>query len=544
MSDTPRPVVLCILDGFGERGEDDGNAVRLAKTPALDALRANCPTTSIGASGPDVGLPEGQMGNSEVGHTMLGAGRMVKSAVTRINETISSRKLGRNEMIDQTMRIAAYRKCPLHLMGLLSNGGVHSHIDHLYKLIDLCDFHEIEPIVHVFTDGRDTPPRSCMKFIDQLELYLEGKGKIGTISGRYYAMDRDERWDRTYQTFHAIVRDKVLGADAPTMETAFDVVAYSYGKGLDDEFIEPHRIGDYTGVNGEFMADFASNEKVWEWTGEDVAFCFNFRGDRMRQLSAMLTRQGLPDDIAIDLLQDRMYPTRAFPEHCYATMTHYSDDLDIPVAFGKEAVTETLGEVVAKAGLKQFRCAETEKFPHVTTFFSGGREGEFEDETRKMVPSPRLVDTYDEKPQMSAPKVAKNVTEAIDGGDYDLVIVNFANPDMVGHTGQLAPAIKAVEVVDQAIAQIADAVRKAGGALLITADHGNCETMVATDGGAHTAHTTNPVPFIYLNEGDTDATLRAGGRLCDVAPTILELLGIEQPKAMTGQSLRQSGRKT
>jgi len=535
----PRPVVLCILDGFGEGSDSEANAAQLASTPAIDALRTNSPTTSIGASGPAVGLPEGQMGSSEIGHLTLGAGRLILSEMTRINDVIKSKKFGRTEFIDQTMRIAAYRSCPLHLFGLLSDGGIHSSFDHLIKLIDLAHFHEVEVIVHAFTDGRDSPPRSAMTYLDKLELYLEGKGKIGTICGRYYAMDRDERWDRTYQAFHAIVRDKALGPTVERAETAFDAVSLAYGRGQNDEFIEPTRIGDYQGVNGEFMADFAANEPVWEWTGEDVGFAFNFRGDRMRQLSAMLTREGLPDEIALDLLQDRHYPVLAFPEHCYATMTHYGDDLKLPVAFPKQTLDQTLGELVAAAGMKQLRCAETEKFPHVTYFFSGGREELFDGETRAVVKSARLVDTYDEKPEMSAPKVGAKVLEGIESGEHDLIVVNFANPDMVGHTGKLDAAVKAVEAVDDAIGKIAEKVRAAGGALIVTADHGNCETMVDAKGRPHTAHTTNPVPFIYLNERDRGATLRQGGRLCDVAPTVLELLELAQPASMSGVSLRR-----
>jgi 2,3-bisphosphoglycerate-independent phosphoglycerate mutase len=353
-------------------------------------------------------------------------------------------------------------------------------------------------------------------------------------------MDRDERWDRVYQAFHAIVRDKVLGDEAPVAETPYDAVNRSYLDGITDEFLVPTRIGGYRGLVGEFMADFAAPNPVWEWTGEECGFVFNFRGDRARQLTAMLTREGLPDYVSDDLLMDRDKPVRAFREHCLATMTNYGAALPVPVAFDKQHVADSLGEVLAKAGLEQLRCSESEKFPHVTHFFSGGREERFEGESRIVVPSPKLVETYDEKPEMSAAKLTAAVTTAIVGGKVDVIVVNFANPDMVGHTGKLDAAIAAVQAVDAALGTIAEAVRQAEGALIVTADHGNCERMKHDDGGPHTAHTESPVPFIYLNERDADARLRDGGSLADVAPTILDVLGLEQPAAMTGKTLRRS----
>jgi len=537
----PTPVVLCILDGFGERAEDEANATRLATTPALDALRSSHPCTQLAASGQAVGLPKGKMGNSEVGHLTIGAGRVLLTDVCRINDAIAANKFSMNEMVDQTMRIGIYHERPLHLFGLLSDGGIHSHIDHLFTLIDTAHFHEIPVIVHAFLDGRDTPPRCAMDYLDKLQMHLEGKdGSIGTISGRYYAMDRDERWDRVDRAFHAIVRNKTLGPDAPRADTPFDLVSQSYGQGISDEFIVPTRIGDYQGLGGEFMADFASPTPIWEWTGEDAGFAFNFRADRMRQLTGMFTRQGIPDYVLDDLLVDRDKPVRAFQENYFATMTRYGDSFDLPVAFPKDKLSHTLGQLVSEAGLTQLRCAETEKFAHVTYFFSGGQEEPFEGESRAVVPSPRLVDTYDEKPEMSAAKVAAKVVEAIEAGQTDFICVNFANPDMVGHTGKLDAARAAVEAVDQSLAQIVDAIDKTGGALLVTADHGNCERMTDSAGRPHTAHTTNPVPFICFEPGSHSRRLREGGSLADIAPTVLDLMGIDPPEIMTGRSLLES----
>jgi 2,3-bisphosphoglycerate-independent phosphoglycerate mutase len=535
----PRPLVLCILDGFGERAERDANAIRLAKTPYLDAL-AQSPHTLIGTSGPDVGLPPGQMGNSEVGHLNFGAGRIAMMDITRIDVAVAEHMLSANPVIDRTFKLAKdhhpaedRRPGRLHLFGLLSDGGVHSSLGHLFALVEAAHYEAIPVVVHAFLDGRDTPPRSAGKFIDQLEYFLDGgkKGVIGTLSGRYWAMDRDKRWDRVHKAFKAIVR-----GDAPREDTAFDALAKSYQKGVSDEFVEPVRIGAYTGIKGTLLADFASSKPVWEWFGDETGFAFNFRPDRMREISAMLTRRNLPPDVA-ELLMERGKPIFAFDKFSYATMTEYDAALGLPVAFPKEVVVDSFGELLSRAGLRQLRCAETEKYAHVTYFFSGGREEPFEGEDRQLVPSPRDVATYDLKPEMSAAGVASQVVAAIEKGTYDFILVNFANPDMVGHTGKLEAAIHAVEAVDAALGAIMNAVRAAGGALLVTADHGNCEQMKDDKGEPHTAHTTNPVPFYYFNEADRAVALRSGGRIADVAPTMLDLLGLPQPEAMTGRSL-------
>jgi 2,3-bisphosphoglycerate-independent phosphoglycerate mutase len=540
----PRPLVLSILDGFGERAERDGNAIRLATTPTLDALAAS-PHTHIGTSGPDVGLPVGQMGNSEVGHLNFGAGRIAMMDISRIDAAVVGRTLSQNPVIDQIFRIAKHHlNKRLHLFSLLSDGGVHSALGHLFALIDAAHFAEIPVVVHVFLDGRDTPPRSAGGFLNQLEHVLDGgkKGVIGTLSGRYWAMDRDHRWDRVHKAYQAIVR-----GEAPKAETAQEALRNSYDHDIGDEFVEPIRIGEYEGIDGSFMADFARKSEaaagddappappVWAWHGQEAGFACNFRPDRMRELSAMLTRKNLPPE-AEALLTEHGRKVYAFDDRCYATMTEYDTALALPVAFPKDVVTDSFGELLARAGLRQLRCAETEKYAHVTYFFSGGREKPFEGEDRKLIPSPRDVATYDLKPEMSAAGVGEAVVSAIQGGTYDFILVNFANPDMVGHTGKLDPAIHAVEAVDAALGGIVAAVREAGGALLVTADHGNCEQMKDAEGHPHTAHTLNPVPLYYFNEADQGAKLHPG-RICDVAPTMLEILGLPQPEAMTGRSL-------
>lgn len=528
----PRPLVLCILDGFGERLESEANAIRLAKTPHLDVIARDYPSTHIGTSGPDVGLPPGQMGNSEVGHLNFGAGRIALMDIVRIDVAIAENKLASNEKIALHFNIAKDRKCRLHLFGLVSNGGVHASLDHLYALIDAAHFAEIPVVVHAFLDGRDTPPKSAWKFVEQLQHNLEGKGTIGTLSGRYYAMDRDKRWDRVHRAYKAIVK-----AEAPRIKTVYEAISLSYDAGKTDEFVEPVVIGDYEGIAGNYMADFAAKSPVWEWFGEEVGMSFNFRPDRMREISAMFMRRNLPPEVN-EWLTDRGKAVYAFDEWSYLCMTEYDAALKLPVAFTKDDVKETFGEVIARAGLTQLRCAETEKYAHVTYFFSGGRELPFEGEDRKLVPSPRDVATYDEKPQMSAPEVAASVAEAVRSGKYDFILVNFANPDMVGHTGNLEAAITAVESIDVGIGAIYEAVREAGGALMITSDHGNCEQMRDEQGRPHTAHTTNPVPLYYVNDADKGIALRAGARIADVAPTMLEILGVPTPEVMTGRSLR------
>jgi 2,3-bisphosphoglycerate-independent phosphoglycerate mutase len=501
--------VLVILDGFGERPETADNAVRLAKTPHLDELYAGYPHTLIGTSGPDVGLPPGQMGNSEVGHLNFGAGRIALMDISRIDVAVADGTLGRNPVLRSAIDGAKQRGGRLHLLGLVSNGGVHSSLEHLLALIDAAAQASVKVVVHSFLDGRDTAPQSGESFVAILLERLRGKGEIGVVTGRYWAMDRDQRWDRIERSWRAIVL-----ADAPRVSGALEAIRASYANGKGDEFVEPAVVGDYAGVDA----------------GKDTAIFFNFRPDRAREITQALTDPKFS--------QFARPAGKEAPFAVYACMTTYDKTFPLPIAFPKESYPDIFPEILARTNKTQFRCAETEKYAHVTYFFNGGREEPFTGEDRVMIPSPRDVKTYDEKPEMSEPKVADAVASAIRSGKYDFVLVNFANPDMVGHTGKLEPAIAAVEAVDSGVGAVVGAARAMGGAVLITADHGNCELMRdPVTGGPHTAHTTNPVPLFYVNDADAKATLRPGGRICDVAPTILKLMGLPQPHAMTGVPL-------
>jgi 2,3-bisphosphoglycerate-independent phosphoglycerate mutase len=496
-----------ILDGFGERAERADNAVRLANAPRLAELFAKYPHGVIGTSGPDVGLPPGQMGNSEVGHLNFGAGRIAMMDISRIDNAVFDGSLGKNQVIRDRIAQAKEAGGALHLFGLCSDGGVHAMLTHVMAIIDAAHATGVHCIMHAFLDGRDVQPKTAPRYVAALEKHLEGKGVIGTVSGRYWAMDRDNRWERVQKAFDAIVFAK--GARHASAVAGIEA---SIAAGKTDEFVEPFVVGDYAGVA----------------TGKDSAQHCNFRPDRARELTRALAVEkfdGFPRERAPFLGR-------------YGCMTTYDASLALPIAFPKEAYPDIFPEVIAKAGLTQFRCAETEKYAHVTYFFNGGREEQFQGEERAMIPSPKDVATYDEKPEMSAKGVGEAVVRAIDSDRFDFVLVNFANPDMVGHTGILDAAIHAVEAVDAQVGAIADAVRKKGGALLVTADHGNCELMKdPATGEPHTSHTLNPVPLVYVNDADTHARVAKGGRICDVAPTMLALLGLTQPAAMTGHDL-------
>ena len=502
----PRPVVLIVLDGFGERTEREANATVLARAPRLAALRETYPHTHLDASGPAAGLPEGQMGNSEVGHMILGAGRVAKMDITRIDDAVEDGSFFDNAELVAAVEAARKSGGVLHLAGLVSPGGVHSSHEHVYALVRLAEKRGVSVRVHAILDGRDTPPRSAAGFIAELERELGSAGRIALITGRYWAMDRDNRWERVAKAYAAMV-----DATGPRFDSAAAALADAYAKDQNDEFVEPRIIGDYTGMKD----------------GDAVIF-FNFRADRAREITRALTAATLPG----------FERTRVPRLSRYTCMTRYAEDLDLPVAFPKPALQRIFPEVVAENGLKQLRCAETEKYAHVTYFFNGGEEQLFPGEDRVLVPSPKEVATYDEKPQMSAGKVTEEVVARIDAATYDFILVNFANPDMVGHTGFLDAASTAVETVDAGVGRIVDATQRQGGVVCITADHGNCELMVdPTTGQPHTAHTTNPVPFILVADAQKKAHLRTGGMLCDVAPTLLGLMGLPQPPEMTGRSL-------
>jgi 2,3-bisphosphoglycerate-independent phosphoglycerate mutase len=500
-----RPVMLVVLDGYGWRDEKADNAVRLARTPTFDRLWSSCPHALLRTSGEDVGLPHGQMGNSEVGHLNIGAGRVVKQTLQRIADAIADHEIDRAPALQAFIKRLGESGGTCHLMGLVSPGGVHSHQDHAAALAHLLADAGIPTVVHAFTDGRDTPPRSAGDDIKRLAGALPDAVKIATVSGRYYAMDRDKRWERVGKAYEAIV-----AADAPRFDTAQAVVADSYAHDKSDEFVVPAAVGNYQGIRDG-----------------DGVLCFNFRADRVREILLAL----------LDPRFSGFARSRTVKIAAAIGMTPYSEELEalMQAIFPHEDLHHVLGEVAADAGRAQVRMAETEKYPHVTYFLNGGREEPYRGEDRIMVPSPKVA-TYDLQPEMSAPELTDKAVAAIGSSKYDLIVLNYANPDMVGHTGSLPAAIKAVETVDTGLGRIADAIAKAGGALLVTADHGNCEMMRdPVTGGPHTSHTTGPVPILAFGAGDK-AKLR-DGRLADIAPTLLELMGLPQPKEMTGGSL-------
>ena len=504
----PRPVMLVILDGFGWREESADNAVRLARKPHFDRLWLECPHALLRTSGRDVGLPDGQMGNSEVGHMNIGAGRVVMQELPRIGEALAAGELPTLPAFQDLVEKLRGSGGTCHLMGLVSPGGVHSHQDHAAAVARALVAAGIPVALHAFTDGRDTPPRAGAAYLRRLGAALPEGARIATVSGRYYAMDRDKRWDRVAKAYLAITE-----GEGARFADALSVIDNAYAENVTDEFIVPAAVGAWRGMRDG-----------------DGLLCFNFRADRVRELLGAL----LAPDFA-------GFPRpRAIRFAAAVGMTHYSDELApyLGVLFPPQTMANLLGEVVAAAGLRQLRIAETEKYAHVTYFLNGGRETPYAGEDRVMVPSPKVA-TYDLQPEMSAPEVTEKAVAAIGSGTYDLIVLNFANPDMVGHTGSLPAAIRAVETVDAGLGRIVQAIEAAGGALLVTADHGNCELMRdPATGGPHTAHTTNPVPVLLL--GSPARSLR-DGRLADIAPTLLRLMGLRQPAEMTGQALTGSG---
>ena len=500
---TPKPVVLTILDGWGLRDDPTANAPKLANTPTMDHLMATCPNATLVTHGPDVGLPSGQMGNSEVGHTNIGAGRVVAMDLGQIDLAIEDGSFFENQaMLDFA---AAVNKSGgrAHIMGVVSDGGVHGHISHIKAAVKMLTDQGVDVVLHAITDGRDVAPTSAKGFISDLDGSLPDTAMIGTVIGRYFAMDRDTRWDRVERAYNAMIMGQGTSA-----ATALEAVQDAYAKDQNDEFIEPCVIGDYSGLN----------------TG-DGFFCLNFRADRAREI---LSAIGDPDFEGF---------ARDLPELSgLLGMVDYSKahNAFMTTAYPKQEIKNTLGEWVAKHGRKQYRLAETEKYPHVTFFLNGGQETPEDGEDRFMPKSPNVA-TYDLQPEMSADEVTDKFVAAVEAG-YDLIVTNYANPDMVGHTGDLDAAIKACEAVDSALGKVLVAVEKAGGAMIVTADHGNCETMVDPEtGGPHTAHTTNLVPVVLF--GGPEGASLSDGRLADLAPTLLGLMGLPQPEEMTGQSL-------
>lgn len=507
-----KPVMLMILDGWGYRSEKSGNAIELANAPNYHALLKKWPNILLNASGLSVGLPEGTMGNSEVGHLNLGAGRVVYQEFTRINKSIEEKTFFQNEVLKKTFTELKVSGGALHLMGLCSDIGVHSHLNHLYALVDFASQSGIKNIfVHCFTDGRDSPPDSGLGYIKAVEENIRGKAKIATVMGRYWGMDRDKRWDRVEKAYNALV-DGVGLKESSAVET----VEKSYKAGKTDEFIEP-----------TVICDGAS--PIAKINDDDSVIFFNFRADRAREMTRAMT------DASFNEFKRRVPKLTSF-----VMMTRYEESFALPVIFPPERLTNILGEVLSKSGKKQLRIAETEKYAHVTYFFNGGEEKVFDGEDRALIPSPRDVPTYDKKPEMSALQVTEEVLKRIDSDNYDVIILNYANPDMVGHTGVLAAAIKAVETVDGCLQRVIDAVLKKNGVVLLTADHGNCEEMIDERGEPQTAHTTDLVPFVVIGNGLESAKLTRTGALCDIAPTILKLIGVKSPAEMTGHCLIES----
>ncbi|HUB12481.1 MAG TPA: 2,3-bisphosphoglycerate-independent phosphoglycerate mutase [Acetobacteraceae bacterium] len=499
-----RPVMLVILDGFGWRDAIEDNAVRLAKTPTFTRLWQTCPHAFLHTSGRDVGLPDGQMGNSEVGHMNIGAGRVVAQELVRIGDAIADGSMAKAPPLTDFIGKLRQSKGTCHLLGLVSPGGVHSHQDHAAALAGILHDAGIPTVVHAFTDGRDTPPQSAIEDLKRLRQALPSGVRIATVCGRYFAMDRDKRWDRVAKAYAALAE-----ADAPRLDDPVKAVQAGYDAAKYDEFIPPTVIGDYKGMQDG-----------------DGVLCFNFRADRVREILAAL----------LDPNFDGFSRKRTVRFGAALGVAFYADALApfLEVLFPPTRLEHILGGVVADAGKAQLRMAETEKYPHVTYFLNGGEETPFPREDRIMVPSPKVA-TYDLQPEMSAPELTDKAVAAIDAGKYDLIVLNYANPDMVGHTGSLPAAIKAVETVDAGLGWLVEAVHRQGGALLVTADHGNCELMKDPEtGGPHTAHTTNPVPVVLV---DGHANTIQDGILADVAPTLLDLMGLEQPHEMTGHTL-------
>jgi 2,3-bisphosphoglycerate-independent phosphoglycerate mutase len=507
-----RPVVLVVLDGWGFRESSEGNAIHAARTPTWDRLWARAPRTLLDASGLAVGLPEGQMGNSEVGHLNLGAGRVVMQDLVRIGEAIRQRTFFDIDALRGACAHVRKSNGTLHLLGLVGDGGVHGHDDHLLALVDLAERERVPRVaLHLLLDGRDTLPKSGLGYVRNLLERVKGRAEVASIGGRYFGMDRDRRWARTQKCYDAAVR-----GSGPTTQDPIAFITGNYERGVTDEFMEPAVLVR----DGAPVAPMRDGDAVITW---------NFRSDRMRQIVAALSAREF-DGFDVD---DR-------PRLHVATMTQYDQTFGLPVAFEPFSMAKIVAEVLEDAGMSTLRTAETEKYPHVTYFFNGGNEVPYRGEERILVPSQQVA-TYDLMPEMSAPGITDVLCKAITTKSHEFTLCNYANGDMVGHSGNFAATVRACEVVDEQLARIVAAAEQSGARLLITADHGNCEMMLdPTTGGPHTAHTTNPVPFLIVEDGEA-VPLRSGGALCDVGPTVLSLLGVERPSEMTGRDLRLIG---
>jgi len=507
-----RPVVLAVLDGWGCSDKMHGNAIAAAHTPHWNAFFEKYPWTMLQASGEDVGLPKGIMGNSEVGHMNLGSGRVVPQGVVIIDADVESGEFAKNPVLKQCIEHVKSSGGTLHFMGLVSDGKVHSSLDHLLELLSCAHGGGAKFAVHAFLDGRDTPPRSAAKYLQQVEDKLAALGETGairTVIGRYYAMDRDKRWERTQLAYDAMAR----GRSPFHAKSALQALEDGYARGENDEFVQPTIVGEVRPVRSG-----------------DACIFFNFRPDRARQMTLAFTDAAFSE-----------FPVERFENFLFATMTKYDETFPNPVLFGPRPQFDTFGEIVSREGLRQLRLAETEKYAHVTYFFNGGREDVFAGEDRKLIPSDRTVPTYDLAPQMRAREITDYAVEQIAAGTYDVIIMNYANADMVGHTGKWEPTIESVQILDDCLQRLSDAVLKAGGLLAITADHGNAEEKIDKDGNPLTAHTTNPVPLILIADG-MHAKLDDGGKLGDVAPTLLSIMDLPIPERMTGHNLLDAER--
>ena len=533
----PKPLVLVILDGWGYRAETKANAIALARKPTYDRLLREYPNTLIHTSGPFVGLPEGQMGNSEVGHLNIGAGRIVHMDITRIDLMIQNGEFFQHPVLLDAMKHARTGERKLHLFGLVSDGGVHSRQEHLHALLKMAKQQGLERVfVHAFMDGRDTLPTNGAGYLELLQQKMReySCGKIATVNGRYYAMDRDKRWERNLKAFNAMVNGDGEGG---TYTDPVQGMKESYNKGVTDEFVIPFVCSDSKNAGGGTRATSTISD-------EDACICFNFRADRVRQITRVLCRNSnLNDKGGSDLPGaaelDAAIPRDRVPKNLkYVCMTQYDKNFSLPLVIPPESMANILANVMGGLNMRNLRVAETEKYAHVTYFFNGGVEQPFPGEDRVLVQSPKVA-TYDLKPEMSAAGVCEAIVKAANDTAFDVVIANFANADMVGHSGKLEPTIKAIETIDACLTEVEKAVRAKGGAMLITADHGNAELMIdPATGGPHTAHTTNPVPFIVIGEDAKNYTLKPNGSLRDISPTILGMLGITEPKEMTGADLR------
>ena len=500
-----RPVLLMILDGYGISEKKDWNAIASARTPNLDRLFSSYPHSTLDASGTSVGLPEGQMGNSEVGHLNIGAGRIVYQDLTRITKSIRDGDFFSNGTLLSAFENVRKNSSSLHLMGLLTDGGVHSHITHLYAFLELAKRKGIRKVyVHAFLDGRDVPPRSALIYIEEAQKKMtELGGEFATISGRYYAMDRDKRWERVEKAYNAMALGQGITANSASL-----AIENAYGRGENDEFVTPTVI-------------LKNNIPVSVISDKDSVIFFNFRSDRAREITRTFIDENFMD-----------FPRSIYPHTHFVCLTRYDETFDAPVAFPSQSLKNILADVLAQNHLRQLRLAETEKYAHVTFFFNGGRETPVEGEDRILVPSPKVA-TYDLKPEMSVFPVTDEVEKAISSGKYDIIIMNYANLDMVGHTGIFEAAVKAVEAIDECTGRVFSNIMAAGGLMILTSDHGNAEQMKDEKGGIHTAHTCSPVPFLLCEK----EVMVKNGILADIAPTILDILGIEKPVEMTGQSL-------